>query len=176
MKKFHMVVTACCLPVMVPVAHAEPPDIRTPSPVIFLADNLDEKDQLGWCIDTLGRGFSEQLQVHSCKPRGGDVQFSFDIQSRQIRSVEFDGKCMTLSAPDNEAVPFGLKDCLSEEPKQQFLFDESSGQIRLASDETQCVSAGANSRTAGPFMSRDLKLTPCAQTDDLLRRWVIRGN
>ena len=52
--------------------------IETPSPVIHLRDNLDEADGLGWCIDTIGRGLSNQLHAHSCKPQGGDVQFRFD--------------------------------------------------------------------------------------------------
>lgn len=53
---------------LVPVsvsAVAAPPELQTPEPVIYLADNIDEKDALGWCIDTLGRGWSEQLQTHS---------------------------------------------------------------------------------------------------------------
>ena len=59
-------------------AIAAPPELQTPEPVIYLADNIDEQDALGWCIDTLGRGWSEQLQTHSCKPQGGDVQFAYD--------------------------------------------------------------------------------------------------
>ena len=54
------------------------PNIKTPAPVIYLEDNLGEKDQLGYCIDTKGRGFGEKLHAHSCKPRGGDVQFRYD--------------------------------------------------------------------------------------------------
>ena len=54
-------------------AYAAPPDLQTPAPVVYLADNLDEQDKLGWCIDTVGRGFGERLHAHSCKPRGGDV-------------------------------------------------------------------------------------------------------
>ncbi len=54
-------------------AVAEPPQLQTSAPVIFLADNLDEQDKLGWCIDTQGRGFSERLHAHSCKPQGGNV-------------------------------------------------------------------------------------------------------
>ncbi|NRB29925.1 MAG: hypothetical protein HRU27_04945, partial [Rhizobiaceae bacterium] len=65
-------------------ALAADPDLKTPSPVIYLADNLDEKDNLGWCIDTVGRGLSDRLHAHSCKPRGGDVQFKFDAQTGQI--------------------------------------------------------------------------------------------
>lgn len=60
-------------------ALADTPELRTPPPVIYLSDNLDEVDRLGWCIDTRGRGFSEHLQAHSCKPQGGDVQFQHDL-------------------------------------------------------------------------------------------------
>ena len=52
-------------------AYAAPPDVKTPTPMIYLADNLDEKDGLEWCIDTVGRGLSDRLHAHSCKPRGG---------------------------------------------------------------------------------------------------------
>ena len=84
------------LVITMPAVNATPPQLQTPSPVIYLQDNLDEAESLGWCIDTLGRGFAEQLQVHSCKPRGGDVQFELIESTAQIRSVEFADFCMTL--------------------------------------------------------------------------------
>ncbi len=155
-------------------AVASPPQLQTPSPVIYLADNLDEKDQLGWCIDTMGRGFSEKLHAHSCKPRGGDVQFSHDTKSGQIRSVAFAGKCMALNSPDDRKVPFGLIDCVEGEPSQQFSYDQVTGQIHLRDDQTMCVSVGDGSRSAGPFMSRDLKLTSCANTEAKMLKWLIK--
>lgn len=157
-------------------ALAEAPTLQTPAPVIYLADNLDEDFALGWCIDTLGRGFSEQIQAHSCKPQGGDVQFSFNSESGQIRSVEFAGKCMTLSAPENEAVPFGLKDCLQSDANQQFAYATKTLQFTLVGDDTMCVSVADTSRNAGPFMSRDLKLTPCETTDTLFKQWIIKSS
>ena len=39
------------------------PIIQSPTPLIHLADNLDEQDQLGWCIDTQGNGFNENLKT-----------------------------------------------------------------------------------------------------------------
>ena len=48
------------------ITKAEPPILQTPAPVIFLADNLDEPDHLGFCIDTVGRGKSDRIHVHSC--------------------------------------------------------------------------------------------------------------
>lgn len=153
---------------------AEAPDLKTPEPVIYLADNLDEKDGLGWCIDTLGRGFSEQLQVHSCKPQGGDVQFSYDPQSQQIRSVEFDGKCATLSAPEDAAVPFGLLDCAADDPAQKFSYRAEAGQFSPADQPELCLTAGEASRSAGPFMSRSLILASCADTPEALTHWMVR--
>ena len=51
----------CALPIS---ANALPPELQTAAPVIYLADNLDERSNLGWCIDTVGRGFGDQLQAH----------------------------------------------------------------------------------------------------------------
>ncbi|GAM60755.1 hypothetical protein JCM19232_3697 [Vibrio ishigakensis] len=65
-------------------AFASAPDLKSATPVIYLADNLEEKDNLGWCIDTDGRGFSELLQAHSCKPAAEeplDTQFRYIIES-----------------------------------------------------------------------------------------------
>ncbi|WP_299481446.1 ricin-type beta-trefoil lectin domain protein [uncultured Roseibium sp.] len=165
------VIAACLAPATAAPALAEAPDLKTPAPVIYLADNLDEKDNLGWCIDTLGRGYSENLQTHSCKPQGGDVQFSFDASSGQIRSVEFSGKCMELIAPDDPKIAFGLRDCSDGNETQQFAFDTASGRITPKDQPDNCVAAGEASRSAGPFMSRDLILAPCASADAAMITW-----
>ena len=156
-------------------ANATPPELKTPEPVIYLADNLDEKDKLGWCIDTLGRGWSEQLQTHSCKPRGGDVQFSYSKESRHIMSVEFPGKCATLHEAAAAGVSFDLLDCLATSAAQLFIYDAESLEFMPEGDRSLCIAAGAESRTAGPFMSRDLELAPCASTDASLKQWVVKG-
>ncbi len=152
-------------------ALAEPPDLQTPSPVIYLADNLDEKDGLGWCIDTLGRGFADRLQAHSCKPQGGDVQFSFDAQTGLIQSVAFADYCMAHQ-PNAEST-FALVTCDAAVPAQKFVFDPDSRTIRTSEDESTCVSVGDTSRSAGPFMSRTLLLTDCSVTEGALKEWVI---
>ena len=154
-----------------PPVLAEAPDLKTPAPVIYLADNLDEADNLGWCIDTQGRGFGENLHAHSCKPRGGDVQFTFDAVSGQIRSVAFDGKCMELIAPGELKIAFGLRDCADGKPEQVVAFDVSSGHITPGSQPGDCVAAGAASRAAGPFMSRDLILATCETADPSVVTW-----
>jgi hypothetical protein len=152
-------------------ALAESPDLKTPAPVIYLADNLDETDKLGWCIDTQGRGFGENLHAHSCKPQGGDVQFSFDEKTGQIRSVAFSDKCMELIAPDDLRIAFGLRDCIGDRTQQQFEFDQSIGHILPVSHPDSCVGVGETSRRAGPFLSRDLILISCAMVAPELIMW-----
>lgn len=155
-------------------AVAEAPDLQTPAPVIALADNLDENDGLGWCIDTLGRGFSTDLQTHSCKPQGGDVQFSFESETGAIRSVAFPEYCVTLR-PDGEPTDFGLKTCDDASIHQQFAYDIEAGSLTPVSAPDLCMAAGAVSRSAGPFMSRDLVLASCNATDPDLRRWIVKN-
>ncbi len=154
--------------------NAAPPDLRTPAPVIHLADNLDEADDLGWCIDTIGRGFSDRLHAHSCKPRGGDVQFRFDETTGQIVSVAFEEKCMVYLHPDDPSEPLGLVDCEAAADAQKFNYDPQSMTIHPSLDDTKCLSVGANSRSAGPFMSRDLGFSACSEADMQFQRWVIR--
>lgn len=153
----------------VSVADAAPPDVQTPSPVIHLADNLDEADRLGWCIDTQGRGLSDQLHAHSCKPEGGDVQFSFDPVTGHIKSVAFDDLCASYSG----ALPLGLLAC-EDTDAQTFVYDEQTMTFRPKSNQDTCLVVGDTSQSAGPFMSRALEIANCEETDDLLKTWVIK--
>jgi hypothetical protein len=157
-------------------ANATSPELKTPEPVIYLADNIDEKDKLGWCIDTLGRGWSEQLQTHSCKPQGGDVQFSYSKETRHIMSVEFPGKCATLHEAAADGVSFDLLDCAASSVAQLFIYNAESLEFMPEGDRSLCIAAGAKSRSAGPFMSRSLALAPCATTDASLKQWVVKGD
>ena len=162
---------AVLLLLLIPVAaSAAPPDLRTPAPVIYLADNLDEKDKLGWCIDTVGRGFGERLHAHSCKPRGGDVQFLYDKAARRIASA----KCATLTAPPATGVSLGLVDCSKDSAAQVFDYAAAAMEFRPGGDPSLCLVAGAAGRSAGPFMSRDLGLAPCGSTDAKLKQWRIK--
>lgn len=149
--------------------HAAPPELQTPSPVIYLADNLDEADRLGWCIDTLGRGLSDQLQAHSCKPQGGDVQFSFDPETGHIKSVAFDNLCASYSG----VLPLSLISC-TDSADQAFVYDEPTMTFRPEGNQDTCLVVGEASRSAGPYMSRTLEIADCEQTDDLLKTWVIK--
>ncbi len=171
MKQSVVFLAVLSIVMMTGAAFSEAPDLRTPQPVIYLADNLDEKDGLGWCIDTLGRGFAERLHAHSCKPQGGDVQFSFDAATGLIQSVAYAEYCMA-HRPNNEST-FALAACDASAMDQRFAYDSDNREIHPAEDETLCVSVGEESRSAGPFMSRTLLLSDCTETNKALREWVI---
>ncbi len=155
-------------------AISAPPNLRTPAPVIHLADNLDEADDFGWCIDTIGRGLSDRLHAHSCKPRGGDVQFRFVETTGQIVSVAFKEKCMANLHPEDPTEPLGLVDCDVLASAQQFIYDPASMTFRPSEDETKCLSVGADSRSAGPFMARNLRFSECSAAHMRFQQWIVR--
>lgn len=150
---------------------AEAPNLQTPAPVIYLAENLDEPDKLGWCIDTQGRGFGENLHAHSCKPQGGDVQFSFDIETGFVRSVAFPDHCMAY-VPSNTS-PLGLKTCDITDETQKFEFDDVTGEITFYKDPSLCLTVGQDSRSAGPFVSRSLDMVACDESQAAFKTWRV---
>jgi len=155
-------------------SQAAAPDLKTPGPVIYLADNLDEADNLGWCIDTVGRGFSDKLHTHSCKPNGGDVQFMHSTDTLQISSATYDNKCATmLDAVPKAGTKLGLLDCQTNAANQQFNYNTAEGTFHPKSNADLCLSVGNGSRSAGPFMSRDLSLTACDSTDTKFKQWKM---
>ena len=158
-------------------AMADAPNVQTPSPVIYLSDNLNEPDNLGWCIDTRGRGFKENLHAHSCKPRGGDVQFSFNSDDQSISSVVFTDKCMernTIGSENDPMVTFSLFDCDASVAAQRFQFDPSNGFLSPSNELNLCVAVGDSIRQAGPFSSRDLLLLDCKTTAAVQTTWTIK--
>jgi hypothetical protein len=168
---------------------AAPPEIRTVGPVIYVADNLDEKDNLGYCIDTVGCGLSDRIHLHSCKPRGGDVEFSYDVKTQQIKSATFENLCVELrtkKAIDHAAdtaksedkdqktqQEFKLVRCRNK-MMQRFSYNEVSNQFHLTGADNFCLVAGSQSRAAGPFMSRNLELAHCVNIRPEYKTWTIQ--
>ncbi len=151
------------------------PVLQTPEPVIYLADNLDEQDQLGWCIDTQGLGFNETLHAHSCKPAGGDVQFYYNEETQQICSVEFTDFCIEMTGGPVEGMSLSLITSDASSSDQKFNYDEESGEFRPEGDDNLCIAAGTISSAAGIYMSRSLSLEAVTSTDESLKKWVIAG-
>ena len=149
------------------------PIIQTPSPVIHLADNLDEQDQLGWCIDTRGNGFNENLHAHSCKASGGDVQFFYDDETLQICSVEFTGFCIEMSGGPVEGMNLSLVESLTDSPEQKFIYDLNSGEFRAEADTSLCLTVGDTSAAAGIYMFRTLTMELSTEVEQKFKTWVI---
>jgi len=152
---------------------AAPPDLKTPAPVIHLADNLDEKDQLGYCLDTIGRGFADKLHAHSCKPRGGDVQFQFNSNTKQIESSTFEGKCVDILGTVSNGSRLGLLDCSKEVSRQKFDYDPNLLEFHPQSAQEFCLAVGEQSRSTGPFMARKLRILDCEKTSLHHKQWRI---
>ena len=149
------------------------PIIQTPSPVIHLADNLDEQDQLGYCIDTRGNGFNEELHSHSCKASGGDVQFVYDNETLQICSVEFTGFCIEMSGGPIEGMSLSLVESLTDSPEQKFIYDLDNGEFRAEADTSFCLTVGDTSAAAGIYMFRTLTMELSAEIEQKFKTWVI---
>ncbi|WP_298815877.1 ricin-type beta-trefoil lectin domain protein [uncultured Roseibium sp.] len=172
-RTFSIAATAVLTLATVHTATAAPPDLKTPAPVIYLADNLDENQNLGFCIDTVGRGLSDRLHAHSCKPQGGDVQFLFLADTGKIKSATFENLCAELLAPAAAGVTLGLLPC-SDNPMQAFAYDPGKQEFQPQGTSDLCLASPGDTRSAGPFVSRDLALANCASTPPAQKQWVIR--
>ncbi|WP_159020988.1 ricin-type beta-trefoil lectin domain protein [Algibacter sp. L3A6] len=150
-----------------------PPIIQTPSPVIHLADNLDEQDQLGYCIDTRGNGFNEELHAHSCKASGGDVQFVYNEETLQICSVEFTGFCIEMSGGPTEGMSLRLVESDTSSSDQKFIYNEDNGEFVPEDDPTLCLTVGETSAAAGIYMFRSLTLELSSEIEGKFKQWVI---
>lgn len=155
------------------VVELNTPVIQTPSPLIHLADNLDEQDELGWCMDTKGNGFNEDLHAHSCKPIGGDVQFYYNEETNQICSAEFVDFCVEMTGGPVEGMTLSLVDSDPSSSEQKFIYDDESGEFRPDGNNNLCLAAGITSASAGIYMSRTLTLELVSDTDVSLKKWVI---
>ena len=155
------------------IVESNDPMIQTPAPLIHLADNLDEQDKLGWCIDTQGNGFAEDLHVHSCKPAGGDVQFYYKEETNQICSAEFVDFCVEMTGGPMEGMTLRLVDSDPNSSEQKFTYHDESGEFRPDGNNNLCLAAGAASAVAGIYMSRTLTLELISNTDESLKKWVI---
>lgn len=159
------------------LAAADVPQLQNTGSIIYLSDNLDEPDMLGYCIDTAGRGQAERVQLHSCKPdtdetMDRDVLFALNIDTGRIEHQEYTGFCLTAD-PDAAETTFGLVAC-SDAEDQKFAFNSESGQIHPAGDDTMCLTAAAESRQAGPFYSRALGLDTCGAVEAPLQSFAVQ--
>ncbi len=153
-------------------ANATPASPLTPSPVIFLSDNLDEPAKRGFCLDTKGRGISDRMHIHTCKTEGGDVQFRFDNEGH-LRSVAFPNLCAEITSTDPATADFLLNTC-SNAASQQFNYDASTSRIHPRQDTSLCLAAGRSTRVNPPFAAHALVLADCGSTPTKNTSWTVR--
>ena len=158
------------------MTNSNAPNIQTPDPIIYLADNLDEQDKLGYCIDTDGKDFSDSLQVHSCKPNGDDVLFYYDEETQQICSATYPGFSAAMIGGPKIGMTISLVKSEPESSEQKFIYYRESGEFRPKENTELCLAAGSDSDDAGPYMSRTLSLQPTKSTDKKLKTWIIKGS
>jgi len=151
------------------------PDIQSPEPIIYLADNLDEQDKLGYCLDTKNRGFNDSLHVHSCKPSGEDVLFYYDEETQQICSATYPGFCAAMVSGPKTGMTISLIESDPQSSEQKFIYNKENGEFRPEEDTSLCLAAGSESDDAGPYMSRALSLQPSESIDKSLKTWIIKG-
>ena len=154
--------------------NATEPELQTPAPVIFLKDNLGESSNLGWCIDTVGRGLSDRLHAHSCKPRGGDVQFRYDQNDKKIVSVAFAELCAEVDSAADDGYRFLLSTCQPENTAQEFIYNADDLMFRISQNTDLCVAVDQTISSAGPFLSRQLVVEKCDEVALERARWVIK--
>ena len=138
----------------------------------MLEDPLDEPEF--YCVDVAGFGASLNvngpLQAHTCKPGADDEMFAFNRPSLgQLYLVEHD---LCLEA---EGGIVYVRSC-SESPLQRFTYGDDKT-FRLESDGLCLAVAGGEGQPAGgrSHLRRDLLLSPCAEVEPGLSRWVFPG-
>lgn len=163
-----------------PAAYADAPQVPTAAPYIVLSDNLNEPNGYGFCLDTHGRGKSDLMQTHSCKPAkdgeprdysGNDTRFTYDADTGRVASYAFEGLCMQALIASDTTV-FALLEC-SDHPRQKFAYESTDQTLRLDENQDLCVSVATETAPAGPWVKRSLALQNCAEIEASLRQWTV---
>lgn len=169
----------CVLLCAVTSAMADAPRVPSDAPFIVLADNLDEPNGYGFCIDTAGRGLSDFAQSHSCKPASkddagnptpNDTQFYYDAKNMRVESVAYPGVCMQILI-SRYTTAFALLEC-SDHIRQKFVYSPEDKTLAMEEDRAMCVSVVSSTVEAGPWSRRELALTSCDETEDALKQWT----
>ena len=162
------------------IAKADAPQVPSQAPYIALSENLDEPNGYGFCIDTYGRGQSDLLQTHTCKPAsegqprnytGNDTRFEYNASTLQVESYPFEGFCMQVLIATGKS-EFALLEC-SDHPRQKFIYNDADQTLRPDADKDSCVAVSSKTIPAGPWVKRPLTLQPCDEVEASLKQWTI---
>lgn len=179
--KITNLIVASCFILSPSLLMAAEPNVPTAPPYIVLSDNLDEPNGYGFCIDTYGRGHSELLQTHTCKPKapegsprnysGHDVRFEYNSETDKIQSYAFEGLCMQglLAKGKSE---LALLEC-SDAKHQGFIYKEEDQTFRLKADTSYCLAVTSQTQEAGPWVKRPLELIQCDEAEPSFMKWTV---
>ena len=152
-----------------PCLSAAPTNTKTPPPYISLTDNVDEPKNVGWCLDLQGWGASikfTDMQVHSCKDDGGDVNF-FPENEMIKGAVDAATHCIKVQKAETGS-SLDAPTCDTTDPLQKFVYC-TDGSMRTQDD--LCLVAGATIQEAGKWSARDLTIEDCEKVTASLRQW-----
>ena len=116
----------------------KPLNVPSDPPYIVLSANLDEPNGYGFCLDTYGRGQSDLMHTHTCKPSNPDepqesasneTRFVYNVETQQVMSYAYTGFCMQALIAGDETV-FSLLKC-SEHARQKFVHNAEDGSCLL---------------------------------------------
>ena len=160
------------------------------APSISLTDNFGVAE--GLCPDIAGFGANLNcdgiLQLHTCKSQGADTQFLFDFDTNEIKSVNYDSDCQSLSSINGEDSSKGgacvtidgsisagdnlrLAPCNGESDQSFSMWPD--GSIRTVADFNLCLAKTSDVGPAGPNERTDFALAACQTADLLDIAWTV---
>ena len=146
-----------------------------PRPSVQLIDNLDEPNELGFCIDLVGWGQSvklDKVQMHSCKEDGKrfNDELFYPVNNSIIAYGDGQGRCLKPISPDVGS-QFTTAICDLGDLQQSICW-MADGTLRLQSDEMKClVSTNEDNRDANSYKARDLTVALCDTTLGKHKLW-----
>ena len=157
------------------------------TPSISLSANFGVAE--GLCPDIAGYGSGLNcnaiLQLHTCKSQGADTQFAFDFITNEIRSVNHDsscrsitdgvdskGACITIDGNVNVGDNLRLASC-NQGADQSFEFSAVDGQIRTTENSNLCLAKTSDVGPAGSNERTDFALADCLTADPLDITWTV---
>ena len=159
------------------------------SPSVSLTENFGVDE--GLCIDIVGFGANLNcnglLQLHTCKERGDDTQFFFDVEAREIRAVNYNRRCDEI--PDDVAEQdacvtivwptarravgnLRLAECIGSED-QEFEYSGTDGTIRPTINLDLCLAKTSDVGPAGSNERTDFTLAKCQMMDASNIAWTV---
>jgi len=125
------------------------------------------------------------MQAHSCKSPGDDTQFMYDLSTKAIMAVNYDGACsagtggcLTIIGAPTAGSRFKVASCVNGSTRQTFTYG-NSGEFGIDGGN-YCLAVSASSRAGGRFSlserggtTKDLVLANCSITDYSLKSWRV---